>query len=411
MPSTESTHKVYGLGVRPVAASIVLVLSTMTVQAQTLAQALEQAWARHPVAASFSARQGEVQARADVARGLTPAPAAVSLSNATDRFNGNGGKSAWELELATPLWLPGQRAARRLEAEHALSEVAARRTALRLQIAGELRELWWSLAQARQQAALAQHREQTASALQADVQRRLRAGEVARLDANLVHNEQLVAQAERAEAQLAVRQAEQSYRLLTGQDAPSMLAEEPAASAAEPDAIHPLVQAASSALQLAQARLAVAQQTRREAPELAVRWVRERGDLSAGYANAVGIKLTLPFSSGARVRQESLAAQAEADQAEAELTLTRQRVALDVQRARADLEQASAQLARSQTRLDLAADTLRLAEKAYALGESDLPGLLRARAGAWEAETAVQRQRTAGAASASRLNQSLGVMP
>ena len=54
---------------------------------------------------------------------------------------------------------------------------------------------------------------------------------------------------------------------------------------------------------------------------------------------------------------------------------------------------------------------LRLAEKAYALGESDLPGLLRARAGAWEAETAVQRQRTAGAASASRLNQSLGVMP
>jgi len=234
---------------------------------------------------------------------------------------------------------------------------------------------------------------------------------VARLDANLVHNEQLVAQAERAEAQLAVRRAEQSYRLLTGQDAPSMLAEEPAASAAEPDAIHPLVQAASSALQLAQARLAVAQQTRREAPELAVRWVRERGDLSAGYANAVGIKLTLPFSSGARVRQESLAAQAEADQAEAELTLTRQRVAQDVQRARADLEQASAQLARSQTRLDLAADTLRLAEKAYALGESDLPGLLRARAGAWEAETAVQRQRTAGAASASRLNQSLGVMP
>jgi len=411
MRSTESAHRVRGLGLRLVTTLILLALSTMTARAQTLAQALEQAWARHPVALSFAARQGEAQARAEVARGLTPAPAAVSLSNATDRFNSNGGKTSWELELAAPLWLPGQREVRRLEAEHALSEVAARRAALRLQIAGELRELWWSLAQARQQVALAQRREQTASALLADVQRRLRAGEVARLDANLAHNEQLLAQAELAEAQAALRLAEQSYRLLTGQDAPIVLSEEVAASVAEPDAAHPLLQAASSTLELAQARLAVAQQTRREAPELALRWVRERGDFNTAYANAVGIKLTLPFSSGARVRQESFAAQAEVDQAQAELALVRQRVAQDVQRAGTELEQASALLERALLRRDLSADNLRLAEKSYALGESDLPALLRARAGAWEAETAARRGRVASAAGASRLNQTMGVLP
>lgn len=411
MRSTEPMRRARGLGQRLVSALVLLVLSVPAAQAQTLAKAMEQAWARHPMAASFAARQGEAQARDELARGLTPAPAAVSLSHASDRLNSNGGKSAWELELATPLWLPGQREARRLEAERALSEVVARRAALRLQIAGELRELWWSLAQARQQVDLAQRREQTAQALQADVQRRLRAGEVARLDANLAHNEHLVAQTELAEAQASVRQAEQGYRLFTGQDAPSVLTEELATRVAEPDATHPLLQAASSALQLAQARLAVARQTRREAPELALRWVRERGDFAAPYANAVGVKLTLPFSSGARVRQDSLAAQGEADQAEAEWALAQQRVAQDVQRARAELEQASAQLARSLTRRELTADTLRLAEKSYTLGESDLPALLRARVGAWEAETAVQRQRVAGAASVSRLNQSLGVMP
>ncbi|MBK6293116.1 MAG: TolC family protein [Rhodoferax sp.] len=395
----------------PLALGCALSLGAATAQAQTLAQALEQAWARHPLAVSFAARQGEALARAEAARALTPAPATASLSNTTDRFNSNAGKRAWEIELATPLWLPGQRAARGMEAERAVAELAARRAALRLQIAGELRAQWWALAQARQQVALAQRREQTAGALLADVQRRLRTGEVARLDSNLAHNEHLLAQADLAEAQAAVRVGEQNYRVLTGQDAPSMLGDEVATSVAEPDATHPVLQAASSALQLAQARLALAQQTRREAPELALRWVRERDDSASAYTHAVGIKLTLPFSSGAQVRQDGFAAQAEVDQAEAELVVTRQRVAQDVQRERAELEQARTQLARALTRRDLTADTLRLTEKSYALGESDLPSLLRARASAWESETAVQRQRVAEAASVSRLNQSLGVMP
>ena len=190
-----------------------------------------------------------------------------------------------------------------------------------------------------------------------------------------------------------------------------MLGDEVPANVAGPDATHPLLQAASSALQLAQARLVLAQQTRREAPELAVHWARERGDSASASTHAVGIKLTLPLSSGAQVRQDGFAAQAEVDQAEAELVVTRQRVAQDVQRERAELEQARTQLARALTRRDLTADTLRLAEKSYALGESDLPALLRARAAAWESETALQRQRVAEAASVSRLNQSMGVLP
>ncbi|MBK9236706.1 MAG: hypothetical protein IPO19_11970 [Rhodoferax sp.] len=50
-----------------------LSLGAATAQAQTLAQALEQAQARHPLAVSFAARQGEALARAEAARALTPA--------------------------------------------------------------------------------------------------------------------------------------------------------------------------------------------------------------------------------------------------------------------------------------------------------------------------------------------------
>jgi len=65
----------------------------------------------------------------------------------------------------------------------------------------------------------------------------------------------------------------------------------------------------------------------------------------------------------------------------------------------------------AQEGLELATDTLRLAEKSFAIGESDLPSLLRARSSTFEAQALFNRQQTARAAGVSRLNQSLGVMP
>ena len=78
--------------------------------AQSLGDALEQAWTRHPQAAAVSAREDEARARADVAAGITPGPASMSLSSLNDRLNKNRGKQEWEVEMAVPLWLPGQSA-------------------------------------------------------------------------------------------------------------------------------------------------------------------------------------------------------------------------------------------------------------------------------------------------------------
>jgi outer membrane protein TolC len=372
---------------------------------------MEQAWSRYPQVTALVARESEVQARAELAAGLTPAPPSLSLSNVNDRLSTDGGKDAWELELAVPLWMPGQRAARTHESDSAISALVAQRDALRLQLAGELREAWWALGAARQSVDQAKRREASARALEADVVRRYQAGELARVDANLAKAERLAAQGELLDAQSALRLAEQTYLLLTGVDAPRVLAEE--AVAPVPDAGTGRVQLAQAqaTAQLAMARLAVAQQTRRDAPELAIRAVRERGEFNTPYANSLGLKLTIPFSSAARVRQETAAAQAEVLQADAELALTRQRIAMDAARSRYQTEVAQQQVAQAQEGLDLAIDTLRLAEKSFAIGETDLPSLLRARSSAFEAQVLFNRQQTARAAGVSRLNQSLGVMP
>ncbi len=378
---------------------------------QTLGEALEQAWARHPQAAAVSAREDEARARADVAAGITPGPASLSLSSLSDRFNRNRGKQEWEAEMAVPLWLPGQQAARVAEAESTFAEVAARRAALRLQVAGEVREAWWAVAAARNARDLTRRRATTAGALEADVLRRFKAGDLARIDANLAQGERLAAEAEAIEAEAALLAAEQIYRNLTGAAAPSLLAAEAAFAAREPVGHHPQLAAVAAAARTARAKLRVAEETRRDTPELALRVVRERGEFAEPYASSVGVKLTIPFSSGARVRQENSAARAEASQADAELALARLRLQLDTEKARLDLAAAERQFAMASVRRELTADNLRLAEKAFSLGESDLTTLLRVRAGAFEAEAFLNRQQVARAAAQSRLKQILGVLP
>ena len=396
---------------RNIAMLLAALATAGSVHAQTLADALEQAWVRQPQTAALTAREDEARARAELAAGFTPAPPALSLSSLNDRLNRNRGKQEWEAEMAVPLWLPGQKAARESEAESAMAEVAARSKALRLQLAGEVREAWWTIAAARNARDLSARRAETAHALDDDVQRRYKAGDLARIDANLAQSERLAAAAEAIEAKAALLAAEQAWHNLTGTSTPAVLAEERAVPVREPSEDHPLLAAAAAAARTARSKQRVAEETRRDAPEFAVRVVRERGDFSEPYANLVGVKLTIPFSSGPRVRQESAAARAETSQADAELALARHRLQLDVDRARLDLAAAERQLAMARERRELAADNLGLTEKSFALGETDLTTLLRVRAGAFEAEAFLNRQQVARAAAQSRLKQVLGVLP
>ncbi len=389
--------------------------------ARGLANALEQAWRLHPQAAALDAREVEANAAREIAAGLTPKPGSVTVGSLNDRLNRNLGRQEWEIELATPLWLPGQKAAREAEAASRIYEVAAKRAALRLELAGEVREAWWTLATARNARMLEVQRLETARALEANVRRRYEAGDVSRIDANLAKNEVHVAEAELIETDVSLLQAEQAFRTLTGAPAPPDLAAETVketsatrthlgASAASPE-FHPQLVAAAAASRRARASVKVADESRRDAPELGLRVVRERGDFAEPYANRVGITLKVPFSSAAQVRRETSAAQAEANQADAELVRTQTRVQLDAERAQRALQAVERQFAMANERRALSAENLRLTERAFALGESDLATLLRIRAAAYDADAFFSRQGVARAAAQSRMNQSLGVLP
>lgn len=385
-------------------------LAAFAGHAASLREAVEQAWQRHPEAAARPARLAQVDAEGEAARALNPRPASLSVSTLNDRLNADRGTQEWEVELGVPLWLPGQQAARVARAESLATQVRARQAALRLALAGEVRQAWWQLASARQARGVAARRFETAQALQAQVERRYKTGDLARVDANLARVETAAAEAEWRDAEVALLSAQLALETLTAAPAPAVLDEEPPVAETAMEA-HPALAAAAAESRLARATLRLAEATRREAPEVALRVVRERGGFAEPYANTVGLKLTVPFSSGPRVRSAAAGAQAEADRADAEMASAERRQRLALEHTRRELMAAERQLETASERRAAAADSLQLAERSFALGETDLVRLLRHRAAAFEAEAFLQRQRVAVSAARSGLNQALGVLP
>lgn len=372
--------------------------------------ALAAAWARHPGAAALPERQAESRARHDAARSLTAGPASASLARVDDRPGSRQGRREWELELAAPLWRPGQRPQRQQLAEAADADQQARTALTRWQLAGELREAWWAVAQARGEETLAARRREQADALHADLRRRLAAGEVPRTEAHLAATEALAAADAQDDVRQARRQAEDDYQALTGQPAPDILAPEPAAPEPPVDA-HPALQAALAAAALARQQVADQAAAGAGQPELALRWLHERDGSGQPAAQALGLKLTVPFGGAAPRQQDAAAARAELRHADTELQRTRERLQRQRQQAAGALSLAETQQARARTRLALAQDTATLTERAHRLGEADLPALLRARISLHEAQAGLQRLDTTVALARSRQLQAWGLLP
>lgn len=383
----------------------------LPLQAQTLGHALEQAWSRNPLAVAGQHGQSAAQARTDMASGLTPGPASMSLSTLDDQLGANRGKQEWELEIETPLWLPGQRDAALNEAQAAQKEFDSQQQALRLQLAGDVREAWWAVAEARSNYSLIEERNRGAQALVQDVERRVRAGELARVDFNLAQVEQLASQSELDDAKSNLQQAEQNYQLLTGQLPPLEMSPEPLRQNEATAEAHPQVQSAAAGKNLAQAKLALAQKSQREAPVLAFRMVRDRSDFADKYADSFGVRLTIPFSFGARVRQDLDSSRAQLVQAETEYEQALRRTTLAAETGQRLLKTSQLQMELARRRVVLTQDSLNLMEKSFALGETDLPALLKARAAHFDAQAQLRRQQINAHAAVSRINQSLGVLP
>jgi outer membrane protein, heavy metal efflux system len=358
--------------------------------AVSLSTLVDAAWQRDPQARGLDARRAELAALADVAAGATPSPGSVGISNRNDRLLDDRGRLEWELEYAQPVWLPGQAGARRDEAAAALRTLDAERVALRLGLARSLADARRAWVLARGVQGLAKRRLAIARQQADDLTRQVKAGEAPRFDANLAESERLTAAAALAEQGLAVAEAGRRFQHLAGSPPPDVLLP---SAAAVPDE-HPGLAATREAAALARARLASTRNSVRDNPEVGLRLRHERDAYGAPFGDSVTVRLTIPLASAPRTAAREAGAIAAVTETAVAFERTRSQLELDRAQAADQLAVAAQIEDGALARQRLANDNVNLAIKAWQLGERPLEALLRARAAAFDADTAVLRARS-----------------
>jgi cobalt-zinc-cadmium efflux system outer membrane protein len=378
--------------------------------AQSLRDAVEAAWMRQPLAQARAARAEEFAAKRDAAQALFPEPPSLVVGNRDDRLHRDQGARELSAGIALPLWLPGEQGRQGAIVSAESDQYGAALAAAKLKLAGEVRDAYWQARLTENELALARRKVVEASLLAGDVERRLKAGDLARVDLNQAQAAERLARAALAEAEIKIFRARQGFSVLTGLSTlPG--GEEPLVTQAVSLDDHPLLAPLQRAVATTQAKLNLATQSLRNNPELELGLRRERGLFDEPYAHSLEVRFRMPFATDARNKPRIAAANGEMIEAHAAYSLERAKVAFEIKAAQRDLEQARAIVQLTQARFALAADTQRLLAKAFALGELDLISRLRAENERFEAELNFTRAALEVSRAVSRLNQVKGQLP
>lgn len=381
--------------------------------ASSLQQGFDAAWARQPEQQAGALRRDAAAARLAASRRWTPEPPALELSARSDRLTRNDGVREVDAALAVPLWLPGEReragAAAVAEADH----VDARLLAGRWRLAAEVREAYWAHRRARLDEQLAEQRLAHARRLADDVARRVRAGDLARADGHQADSAAAAAEAALAEAGLQRTLAASRWTQLTGlADAPSDAGPaEPRPADTPVDDTHPALREPAALADLARRQRELARVQTRAHPELTLGAVRERDGYGERYGQSLVIGVRVPLGTSSDSRARLAAAGAELVEAESQRALAAERLRLDAAAARLALHALETVQASAERRAALALASRGFVEKAFALGEADLPTRLRVELDAYEAERQAVRSRLDVDAAVSHWRQALGLLP
>lgn len=376
-------------------------------QGTGLTQAVEAAWQRALQSQQALGRERVALARQAAAGSLMPAAPALELSHREGRDT--SGAQETELGVALPLWMPGRRIAHQAAAEAELAAARAAHQLGRLRVAEEVREAAWNLAAHQGELALAQAEMGLLRSLSDDVERRVRAGDLARADALAARAELLSAQAQAADAQQRLQAAEARWTTLTGV-APLSDPSEPSSESATAGE-HPELVLARLEQDRARRQLDALRHSRRDPPELTVGWKQERAASAQPRENSVGIAFRIPFGNDPRSGPQEAQALAELEAAQHTAQRLAERLAIDQRTAHSAVSNAEQQFQTEQSRAALLRERAQLLDKSFRAGETPLPDVLRASAAAAQAEAAATRQRVALGLARARLHQSLGLMP
>ncbi|MGJ0453168.1 MAG: TolC family protein [Methylocystis sp.] len=373
---------------------------------------------------SLEAQFRATSARYATANSITPGSPYVGglqRNNISSNVTGNlRNYNETEFEVGMPLWLPGQRDAFEATVTTSLVEVEERLALRRLDVAGALRNAWWSVQRAAREVSVARTRVTTARDIGADMTRRFELGDAAQGDALLARNETLAAETELAQAEGAAKVAQVNYMALTaGTPAEGTLESLHPATEIEN---HPALRAPRAALVRAESQARLIDATPIDSPDIGVFGRREYNDQystdpSQTLTNqrtdstTIGVRIRIPLPTAGRNEPRRAAALAEMDRATAEYERARRIITAEIKAAREALAAAQRAVKLANSRLTVANDQFELSRKAFKLGEISAFDLYRVRQIQLEAQRMEANAEINVGVAISRLNQAQGYAP
>lgn len=377
----------------------------------TMKQAVQAALQRHPQSKVAKARRKVGDSYQKHANALFKEDPTYEISYLSDELNADRGLREYEANVGLPLWMPGQKGARKKLADSIYSRVDAEQELLKWQVAGEVLQRAWDLKIASMEVTQAKIQQTSARALEQDIRRRVDAGELARKDLVLAQQSTLEAQSTLQQAQANTQNVRIAWQSYTGfsklpKDLGQFARKQPVNQGT-----HPQTKAHEAKSQLARANRDDVRMQRKQNPTLTLYAKRDRGLVTDDFDNSLGVGISVPFGSRASSASELADASATVVELDAEQAQQERMLNLEIQQVKLKVQTAVQALQLAKQQNQLAQKRLKLATRAFELGESDLFQLIRAREQAASMSRTLKRSQLELNRSQSMLNHLLGTMP
>jgi cobalt-zinc-cadmium efflux system outer membrane protein len=377
----------------------------------TLHDVVEKTYQRNPRIEAMQARLKHVKAQNNSTQSLWASDPAFNVSHYNDVLTDSDGLREFEVGMQLPLWLPGQRAARQKTIEQERSIVNASEPALKLEIAGIIRELLWNIALTKNRMTVAEQEWDIVKKLEQDVNKRVELGDLAQSDMILAQQESLSKEAAYRIAEQEFRHAQHRYDMITGLQTLPANYEEVVTDDLSISFEHPALKESQQQVNHSVAQRDQVILEKSGNPTLFVGTRHEQGPTDNGYDNAIGLSLSMPFGLTAYTEPKVTAAEVELSEYRSQMELLHRDLNIAVQDADRELSATIDQYDFARRQNELSKRNLALSRKAFSLGETGLIELIRIQAQAFAAERNMHQKYLEVGLHKARLNQAKGIIP
>lgn len=382
--------------------------------AMTLSEAIEAATVNFPRSHLADAFREQARAWDRRSGGILAGPVMFGVSYAGDQVGDDTGQWGIDTDLTFMLWKWGQKNAAHEMADESALYARKFQDAMKLQVAGLVREALWDMALKRADNETARRVLEVSERLTEAVRKRVDAGDLPRTDLLLAETDLLKRRAQALSAEAEWMHARRRYLNLTRLERAPQKFKETLQPANAISPTHPLIAAATARIQQMKALVRWSRfesDTGNQQVYFSVGSRHQHGERGGPTTHGIAANLTIPFGGG-RYQAPNVAEKSVAlAEAEAERGDLKRRLERDLHEAEHKLEVDQVQLEAARVRHELARQNLSLARQAFDAGEMNLIDLLRLQVMAQEAVREHRRWQLRVDMDIARYNQAVGVLP